>query len=525
MNNHIETYKREKDGLDILRNIQELAAYHDRWETIEASERERLKWIGTFFCQPAPGQFMMRIRMTNGQVTASQLRLLALLSRRFGNGIVDLTTRQQLELRAIKIRDVPEILEALRGVDLTSLQTGMDNVRNVVCCPLAGLSPEELFDASPIVAEFTRMFLGNRAFSNLPRKFNVTMTGCTENCAHAESQDLAMTPAVRESDGIPGFNVAVGGRMGSGMMKIAQPLGVFVERREAASLAAQVAMLFRDEGFREQRARSRLSFLVEDWGVERFKQVLQGRWGKLLEKAQRDARLTGRVDHLGVRRQKQPGMVSVGLCVPAGRLSADQLDELAYLSERYGNGDARLTTDQNVILVNLPEPRLSGLLSEPLLQRLSPSPHHFLRGLVTCTGTDYCKLAQIETKSLGLRLAKEMARQFPDASPVTMHWSGCSAGCGNHQVADMGFQGVKAQMNGEATEAVSIFVGGRSGVNAKSGERIVEALPVSLLGEVLPSILENLNVLNRVRRPRVGEKRVLVVPVFSARGPRHGVAP
>ncbi|MBI2847945.1 MAG: ferredoxin--nitrite reductase, partial [Chloroflexi bacterium] len=207
-NNPIETYKREKDGLAIIQDIEELAARRDGWETLDPGDRERLKWIGTFFCKPTPGQFMMRIRITNGQASAAQLHVLAALSRRLGNGILDITTRQQIELRAVKIRDVSQILEALRGVNLTSLQTGMDNVRNIVCCPLAGLSDKELFDASPVGAEFTRIFLGNRVFSNLPRKFNVAIPGCSENCLHAETQDMAMTPALRETDGTPGFNMA-----------------------------------------------------------------------------------------------------------------------------------------------------------------------------------------------------------------------------------------------------------------------------------------------------------------------------
>src|SRR3990172_6268870 len=297
--------------------------------------------------------------------------MLATLSRRLGNGILDLTTRQQIELRAVKIKDVPQILEALQGIDLSSLQTGMDNIRNVICCPLAGLSAKELFDSSPVGAQFAGMFLGNKAFSNLPRKFNVAITGCTENCIHTEAQDMAMTPALRKTDGTPGFNVVVGGKMGSGGMKIAQPLDVFVELRDAVRLAAEVTALFRDEGFRDQRNRSRLFFLIEEWGIERFRDVLQKRYGMALEKAQQDSRSPVRTDHLGIHPQKQPGLVSVGLCVPTGRLSCSDVDELAYLAERHGSGHLRFTTDQNVILVNVTEAGLPRLLAEPLLRRFS----------------------------------------------------------------------------------------------------------------------------------------------------------
>ena len=160
--NPVERIKAEKPGLDILDEIHGLAAQHGGWETIEPGDRERLKWIGTFFRKPTPGRFMMRLRITNGRLTARQLASLAALSRRLGSGVMDLTTRQQIELRDIQIRDVPEIPDALRDVDLSSLQTGMDNFRGTNTCALSGLTSNELFDAAPVGEQFTRMFLGNR---------------------------------------------------------------------------------------------------------------------------------------------------------------------------------------------------------------------------------------------------------------------------------------------------------------------------------------------------------------------------
>ena len=263
-NNPIERHKSEKDGLDILGDIEELAASHGGWETMDPGDRERLKWIGTFFRKPTPGRFMMRIRITNGQATSGQLRALAEVARRLGNGVLDLTTRQQIQIRAIHIKDVPQILDALRGVDLTSLQTGQDNIRNVICCPLAGLTAAELFDASQVGFEYAETFLNNREFSNLPRKFNVTITGCLENCSQSETQDLGMTPATRWSDGAPGFNVTVGGKMGSGGMTVAQSLDVFVVPDEAARLAAAITLLYRDEGSRDKRTSNRLAFLIQE---------------------------------------------------------------------------------------------------------------------------------------------------------------------------------------------------------------------------------------------------------------------
>ncbi len=514
-NNPIERYKTEKDGLDILDDIEELAAHHGGWETMDPGDRERLKWIGAFFRKPTPGRFMMRIRITNGQATSQQLRALGTIANRLGNGILDITTRQQIELRAVKIKDVPEILEMLQGMDLTSLQTGMDNIRNVNTCALAGLTARELFDASSVGAEFTRIFLGNKAFTNLPRKFNVTITGCLENCTHTETQDLGMTPAVREADATPGFNVAVGGKMGSGGMVVAQPLDVFVQPQEAARLAAEVVLLFRDEGVRDQRTKARLAFLIQDWGIERFRATLEQRWGRPLEKAQRDVRFAKASDHLGVHPQKRAGLSSVGLCVTTGRVTTGQLEELARLAEEYGTGQVRLTTGQNAILVNVPDAKLPRLLAEPLLKELSPEPHPFFRGLVTCTGTDYCNLALIETKEIGKRLAEGLAKSYGASGPVTMHWSGCPAGCGNHQAADIGFQGAKARVNGVVVDAVSIFVGGRTGTDPKPGEKIMELVPVELLDSVIPVILKNLELLRTIRRDHAAEERVLMVPAFA----------
>ena len=431
-NNPVEKVKAEKDGLDILEEIEELAANHGGWETLDPGDRDRLKWIGTFFRKPTPGQ----------------LRTLAEIARRLGNGTLDITTRQQIQLRAIKIGAVPEILEALQGVDLNSFQTGMDNIRGVNCCPLSGLTAEELFDAAPVGAEYTGIFLKNKEFTNLPRKFNVTITGCLENCTHGETQDLGMFPAVRESDSALGFNVSVGGKMGSGGMVAATHLDIFVEPHEAARLAVEITLLFRDEGARERRTKTRLAFMTEEWGAQRFRAALEERWGKPLSPAGRDARGATKTDHLGVNAQSVSGLSSVGLCVPTGRTSADQIAALASLAETYGSGEVRLTTSQNAIIVNVPDDKLSVLLAEPLLRDLSPNPHPFARGLVTCTGTDYCNLALIETKGAGKRIADILAKKYPKGMPLTMHWSGCPSGCGNHQAADIGFQGAKARVDG-----------------------------------------------------------------------------
>ncbi len=215
--NVVEGYKASMNG-DGLRILDHLPQIIERGAAaLTPAEKELLKWVGVFFRKPSPGKFMMRIRMPNGFSRSNQLRTIAELSRRLGNSVLDITTRQQIELRGFTLDTVPEIFEKLRGVDLRTLQTGIDNVRNINGCALAGLTPHELFDASPVVHELDRIIVGNKGnpeFTNLPRKFNITVTGCTDNCTHCESQDIALVPAKKA--GRFGFNVLVGGKMGSG---------------------------------------------------------------------------------------------------------------------------------------------------------------------------------------------------------------------------------------------------------------------------------------------------------------------
>jgi NAD(P)H-dependent nitrite reductase large subunit len=487
--NKIERIKSEKDGLDIIEEVPRLA--QDGWEAIDDGNRERLKWAGVFFRRQTPGRFMMRVRMPNGHTNAEQIRTLAEITREVGAAFVDVTTRQQIQLRGFEIGNVPEIWQRLEKVGLVSLQTGMDNIRNVVGCPAAGLTPHELFDASPIAREFTDTFLKNKAYTNLPRKFNVGISACLEQCTHAESQDLGLTPAVKTIDGreVKGFNVVAGGKMGSGGYRVASPLDVFVRPEDAAALCGHVTLIFRDHGFRASRTRARLAFLIDAWGVAKFRAELQRRAGRPLLTAGKDKRGSSHADHLGIVKQKQAGLSYVGLAVPVGRITQEQLFDLARLAEEYGNGELRLTTAQNVIIPNVPDEKLRALVAEPLLRELRHDPPGVVRGLVSCTGIDYCHFALVETKELALKTARYLEQHVPAGKRLTMHWSGCPAGCGNHAAADIGLLGKNARIDGEIVDAVDIFVGGKSGPNAKPGTKILEDVPCDALPEVLERLI------------------------------------
>jgi ferredoxin-nitrite reductase len=487
--NKIEHYKNEKDGLDIVDDVPRLA--QDGWERIDDGDRERLKWAGVFFRRQTPGRFMMRVRISSGLTNAVQLRVLAALTSEFGVGYVDITTRQQIQLRGFGIERVPEIWNRLEAVGLVSLQTGMDNIRNVIGCPVAGLTRHELFDASPIAQEFTETFLRNKAFTNLPRKFNVTITGCVEHCTPGETQDISMTPAIATRDGceIAGLNVAVGGKQGSGGPRFATALDAFVTPEEAAEVCAAIALIFRDHGPREARSKARLAFLVEEWGGPRVRKELEARLGRELPPAGRDARAAKTNDHIGIFRQREPDLNYAGLKTPVGRVRGDQLIELARLAERYGRGELRLTPSQNVLIPHIPDALLGELTREPLLRELPYNPSEIQRGLVSCTGTDFCNLALIDTKTRALALAREFESRIEASRPLTVRWSGCPASCGNHYTADVGLQGCKVKVNGKIVDGVHVFVGGRGGLEPRAGEKVFADVPCDDLPEVLDRLI------------------------------------
>jgi ferredoxin-nitrite reductase len=492
--NSVEGFKASMggDGLRILEQLPEIIQRGAK--SLTAAEKDLLKWLGVFYRKPTPGKFMMRIRMPNGFVSSQQLRTIAELSRLMGDNVLDITTRQQIELRGFTLDCIPAIWEKLRGLDLRSLQTGMDNVRNINGCALAGLTPHELFDASPVVQELDRIIVGsegNPEFTNLPRKLNITVTGCMDNCTHNESQDIALVPA--KKGGRAGFNVLVGGKMGSGGFTIASPLNVFVEIFQAVRVVVELIKIHRDHSPREARSKCRFAFLIEKWGIPRLRAELTARLGHELAFQGRDMRSFKQADHLGISTQKRARVVAVGLCVPTGRVNPEEMEELARLADVYGTGEIRLTTGQNAVIPNVPAERVPQLFQEDLLEKFSPKPSPFVRGLVACIGTDYCNLALIETKGRAVALSAALEEKMgAGGNPLTIHWSGCPAGCGNHEAADVGLRGFKTKIGGKLVDAVAVYVGGRTGPYAVAGKEILATVPCDEeFPEVMAGVIES----------------------------------
>ncbi|MFS8777985.1 ferredoxin--nitrite reductase [Synechococcus sp. W70.1] len=492
MANQFERLKSEKDGLAVKDELEAFAQMG--WENIPEDDRDhRLKWLGIFFRKRTPGQFMLRLRLPNGILTSGQMRKLAEILRPYGqDGVADITTRQNLQLRGIPIEDMPQVLRQLKEVGLTSIQSGMDNVRNITGSPLAGIDPDELIDVRGLTRKVQDMVTnngeGNPSFTNLPRKFNIAICGCRDNSVHAEINDLAFVPAFKE--GKLGFNVLVGGFFSARRCAEAIGLDVWVDPRDVVPLCEAVLLVYRDHGLRANRQKARLRWLIDEWGLEKFRVAVEQQIGHPLPRAaEKDEVVWHKRDLLGVHAQKQLGLNFVGLHVPVGRLNVPEMRELARLAEVYGSGELRLTVEQNVLIPNVPDSRVGPLLQEPLLKKFSPNPGPLQRGLVSCTGNQFCNFALIETKNRAVALMEELEAELEIPQTVRIHWTGCPNSCGQPQVADIGLMGTTVRKNGKPVEAVDIYMGGEVGKDAKLGECVRQGIPCEDLKPVLVELL------------------------------------
>lgn len=496
--NKVEQAKAEKDGLDIKQELESLIQLG--WENIDKTDLElRLKWLGVFFRPVTPGKFMLRLRIPNGSLDSEKMRVLANIVQRYGDdGSADITTRQNIQLRGVRLEDIPEIFRQLQSVNLTSMQSGMDNVRNLTGSPVAGIDADELVDTRDMLQKLQDMITnngeGNYAFTNLPRKFNIAIEGGRDNSIHAEINDIAFIPAYR--DGELGFNVLVGGYLSAQRCVEAIPLNAWVpvNEEDVINLSGAILTVYTKnglkEGLRKNRQKARMMWLIDKWGVEQFRAEVEKTYGKELLPAAPENEITQeKKDYIGVYPQKQPGYSYVGLLVPVGRLSADTMFDLARLADVYGNGEIRLTVEQNLIIPYIANEKLEAFLSEPLLQQFPINPSTLTRSLVSCTGNRYCNFAIIETKQRALKLAQELDQELDIPQRVRIHWTGCPNSCGQPQVADIGLMGTKVRKDGTPVEGVNLYTGGKVGKDAKLGDLLEKGIACDDLKPILRNLL------------------------------------
>jgi len=510
--NNVEQWKLARHPLEVAAAVRDRYAREGPASLAEVEgETERLKWVGIYPQRQGGDAFMMRVKVPAGRLTAAQARRIGELVDRhargpepspiWGDRYLDLTTRQDVQFHWLRLEDVPAVWDALDEVGVTTVQACGDSARNVLSCPVGGVDRDEAFDASGVARAVSAFFTGNREYANLPRKFKLSVTGCLEDCAQAEINDVGLWPA-RRRDGELGFNVLAGGGLSDGP-RMASDLDVFVRPDQAVELCRAIAQVFGELGNRENRGLSRMRYLVQELTPEGFREELAARTAFSLEPAGEELTRRYRGDHVGVHPQHGDGLVYVGCSVPVGRMTGLELVEGARLAEVYGDGELRLTTDQNFVLTGVPEERLDALLGEELLQAYSPFPAPFERGVVACTGNEFCRFALVETKARALAWAREMDRRFAGGAGgrrdnggqaaddiVRMHFSGCPASCAQPQIGDIGFRGETAHVGGAIVEAVDIGLGGSLGTDAAFGDWVAGAVPVDDVPGALGRVYE-----------------------------------
>jgi len=512
--NEIEQWKLERHPLEIADAI--IDTYSKQGPAGIAKvpgEVERLKWAGIYPQKQGGDAFMMRVKIPGGFLTAPQIREIGVAadafgegpdgteSRVFGSRYADLTTRQTVQIHWLRIEDIPRIWRRFAAVGLTTVQACGDSARNVLSCPVSGVDAHEAFDALPVARAVSEFFTGNREYANLPRKFKMSVTGCVEDCAQAEINDIGLWPA-RAEDGTLGFNLLAGGGLSDGE-RMASDIDVFVRTDQAVEVTRAIAQLFGELGNRENRGQARMRYLVQELGPEGFRAELAVRARFDLVPAGESLTRRYRGDHVGVHPQKEDGLVYVGCSVPVGRMVGLELVEAARLAETYGDGTVRIGTDQNITFTGVPEDRLDDLLSEDLVKKYSPYPGPFTRGVVACTGSEFCRYAIVETKERAVKWARFLDEQLAgepvgaapvpgvrsgpreDAGVIRMHFSGCSASCAQPQIADIGFRGEVAHVGNHLAEAVDIGLGGSLGAYAGFIDWVEHARPVNDVPDAL----------------------------------------
>jgi sulfite reductase (ferredoxin) len=478
-----EQVKKDSNPLTVKQRVIDTYSKQGFASIDGADLRGRLRWYGLYTqrAQGIPGgktavldpeqleapYFMLRVRIDGGQLTSQQLRVVGEIATEYGRDVADVTDRQNVQLHWIRIEDVPEIWRRLEEVGLHSTEACGDSPRVIIGCPLAGVDADEVLDASGVIAAVADRYLGDPAYSNLPRKFKTSISGCVTHCSNHEINDIALVGVVHPELG-PGYDLWVGGGLSTNP-KLAVRLGVFVEPARVLEVWEGVISVFRDYGYRRSRMHARLKFLLADWGPEKFREVLTETYltAPLPDGPAPAAPPSPHRDHVGVHTQSN-GLSYVGTVARAGRTSGTQLTRIAELADRLGGGRVATTAQQGLVLLDVPPANVAEVVAELETEDLRATPSVFRRGTLACTGLEFCKLAIVETKARAVDLYTELEKRLPEFDePLTINVNGCPNSCARFQTGDIGLKGSIV----DGVEGFQVHLGGRLGEDAGFGRK------------------------------------------------------
>ncbi|HEY7175249.1 MAG TPA: nitrite/sulfite reductase [Micromonosporaceae bacterium] len=475
-----ERMKRDDDGLNARLRIEHVYAQRGFASIDPQDLRGRFRWLG-LYTQRKPGidggrtailepheledeYFMLRVRIDGGQLDLAQLRAVANVSTKYARDTADITDRQNVQLHWVRIEDVPAIWREIEAAGLTTTEACGDTPRVVLGSPVAGIAAAEVVDATPAIQEITERYIGDSQFSNLPRKFK-TSIGWLPDLPY-EVNDVAFV-GVKHPEHGPGFDVWVGGGLSTNPM-LAQRLGAWVPLEDVPDVWAGVVGIFRDYGYRRLRNRARLKFLVADWGVERFRTVLETEYlHRPLIDGPAPTLPSRAVDHIGIHQQRD-GNVYVGVAAVAGRVSGKTLAKVADIVEAHGSTRVRLTAQQKLIVLDVAPERAESLVTALAQVGLEARPSTWRRSTMACTGIEYCKLAIVETKARAASLVETLEKRLADLDvDITVNINGCPNACARTQVADIGLKGqLVPGPDGAMVEGFQVHLGGGLGLSS-----------------------------------------------------------
>jgi sulfite reductase (ferredoxin) len=483
-----ERTKRDDDGLNVRARIENI--YSKRgFDSIDPADlRGRMRWWG-LYTQRRPGidggrtaalepeelddrYFMLRVRIDGGALSTEQLRVVGEISRDHARDTADITDRQNVQYHWIEIEDVPAIWQKLESVGLMTTEACGDTPRVILGSPVAGIAADEEIDPEPAIRTILDRYIGSPEFSNLPRKFK-TAISWQQDVAH-EVNDVSFVGVVHPEHG-PGFDVWVGGGLSTNP-KIAQRLGTWVPLDDVPDVWAGIISIFRDYGYRRLRHRARIKFLIADWGAAEFRRVLEEEYlGRKLADGPAPAIPELPIDHVGVHKQKD-GRNYVGAAPASGRVSGSTLVALAKAAETAGSNRVRLTAQQKVVVLDVPDENVASLSAELGAMGLQVTPSPWRRSTMACTGIEFCKLAIVETKERAIRLVEDLEQRLAGVSPdvpISIHLNGCPNACARTQVADIGLKGqIVTDADGNQVEGFQVHLGGGLGLDAGFGRKL-----------------------------------------------------
>ena len=465
--NSVERIKRDKPPLGIREELPALIA--GGYEHMPEEDIVRLQWWGLYHDKPKIGTFMLRVKIPSGILTPGKLRAIGEVSNRYGRGDAELTTRQCIQLHWLELAALPDVFADLETAGITSAGGCGDTVRNITGCPVSGLAADELFDSTPVVEAATAEFYGNQEWANLPRKHKYSIASCPDRCNAPEINCVSLVGVLH--DGREGYAVQVGGGLSS-VPRIARELGVFVPKEEAVEILGAVTTVWSEDlKYRMSRVKARLKFMVDDIGAEGMLDRVEANLGKTLERFELPPIAAQPSAHIGVHAQKQDGLSYIGVPVPLGLSSGDQLIAVADLVELFG-GDIRLTRQQNLIVTGVSDvaSALAGLdeLGLPL------TTNEVWANSIACTGEPHCNFSVGETKDRLRILVAHLERTFGDEiAELRLHLDGCPHACAQHWVGDLGFQATTGKdADGNRISAYDIFVRGSLGPVPEIGKSL-----------------------------------------------------